>query len=117
MSGAWQFSTLMVMFLMFTSSELPKKPTDIHFTRDGQTIAVSDKFGDIFKYTFFMLLVSSFLMMSSAILFISTLKSWPQISSIRRQPQPTSGTRSSHTKTRRTARSSSVIHRSSLPSF
>ncbi|GJE90315.1 WD40 repeat-like protein [Phanerochaete sordida] len=35
---------------LLSERELPKKPTDIHFTRDGQTIAVSDKFGDIFNY-------------------------------------------------------------------
>ena len=30
-------------------SELPKKPTDVHFSRDGLTILVSDKFGDVFR--------------------------------------------------------------------
>ncbi|TFY83186.1 hypothetical protein EWM64_g822 [Hericium alpestre] len=30
--------------------ELPKKPTQISFTRNEQTILVSDKFGDIFSY-------------------------------------------------------------------
>ncbi|SJL03937.1 uncharacterized protein ARMOST_07294 [Armillaria ostoyae] len=30
--------------------ELPKKPTSVAFTADGQTILVSDKFGDIFSY-------------------------------------------------------------------
>ncbi|KAK0467180.1 WD40 repeat-like protein [Desarmillaria tabescens] len=30
--------------------ELPKKPTNVAFTADGQTILVSDKFGDIFSY-------------------------------------------------------------------
>ncbi|KAK0189076.1 WD40 repeat-like protein [Armillaria mellea] len=30
--------------------ELPKKPTSVTFTADGQTILVSDKFGDIFSY-------------------------------------------------------------------
>ena len=29
--------------------ELPKKPTELGFTRDGQTIVVSDKFGDVFR--------------------------------------------------------------------
>ena len=29
--------------------ELPKKPTELSFTRDGQTIIVSDKFGDVFR--------------------------------------------------------------------
>ncbi len=29
--------------------ELPKKPTEIRVTQDGQTIVVSDKFGDIFR--------------------------------------------------------------------
>ncbi|PCH44155.1 hypothetical protein WOLCODRAFT_164948 [Wolfiporia cocos MD-104 SS10] len=35
---------------LLSERELPKKPTDISFTRDGQTIVVSDKFGDIFTY-------------------------------------------------------------------
>ncbi|EKM50183.1 uncharacterized protein PHACADRAFT_153621 [Phanerochaete carnosa HHB-10118-sp] len=35
---------------LLSERELPKKPTDVHFTRDGQTIIVSDKFGDIFSY-------------------------------------------------------------------
>ena len=30
--------------------EMPKRPTEIKLTRDGQTILVSDKFGDIFRY-------------------------------------------------------------------
>ncbi|KAI0683688.1 WD40-repeat-containing domain protein [Cytidiella melzeri] len=30
--------------------ELPEKPTEVHFTQDGQAILVSDKFGDIFSY-------------------------------------------------------------------
>ncbi|RPD73383.1 WD40 repeat-like protein [Lentinus tigrinus ALCF2SS1-7] len=30
--------------------ELPKKPTEVSFTQDGQTIVVSDKFGDVFSY-------------------------------------------------------------------
>ncbi|KAF8637615.1 hypothetical protein AX17_002684 [Amanita inopinata Kibby_2008] len=30
--------------------ELPKKPTTIIFTKDAQTILVSDKFGDVFSY-------------------------------------------------------------------
>ena len=29
--------------------ELPKKPTEVAFTRDGLTIIVSDKFGDVFR--------------------------------------------------------------------
>ncbi|KAG5650540.1 hypothetical protein H0H81_011869 [Sphagnurus paluster] len=32
--------------------ELPKRPTAIQFTADGQTILVSDKFGDVFSYPF-----------------------------------------------------------------
>ena len=28
---------------------MPKRPTEIKLTRDGQTILVSDKFGDIFR--------------------------------------------------------------------
>ncbi|KAI0684011.1 WD40-repeat-containing domain protein [Cytidiella melzeri] len=35
---------------LLNERELPKKPTEVHFTRDGQTILVSDKFGDIFSY-------------------------------------------------------------------
>ncbi|KAK0489084.1 WD40 repeat-like protein [Armillaria novae-zelandiae] len=31
--------------------ELPKKPTSVAFTANGQTILVSDKFGDIFSYS------------------------------------------------------------------
>lgn len=29
---------------------LPKKPTQVRFTKDGQTILASDKFGDVFRY-------------------------------------------------------------------
>ncbi|KAG5647492.1 hypothetical protein DXG03_009429 [Asterophora parasitica] len=32
--------------------ELPKRPTRILFTADGQTVLVSDKFGDVFSYPF-----------------------------------------------------------------
>ncbi|KIM90548.1 hypothetical protein PILCRDRAFT_56339, partial [Piloderma croceum F 1598] len=35
---------------LLSSRELPKKPTGIRFLHDGQTILVSDKFGDIFSY-------------------------------------------------------------------
>jgi tRNA (guanine-N(7)-)-methyltransferase subunit TRM82 len=31
------------------NSEIPKKPTQILFTRSGQTIVVADKFGDVFR--------------------------------------------------------------------
>ncbi|KAI0333911.1 hypothetical protein GY45DRAFT_1243707 [Cubamyces sp. BRFM 1775] len=37
-------------FKLLSERELPKKPTEIDFTRDGQTIVVSDKFGDVFSY-------------------------------------------------------------------
>ena len=37
------------MRLTIPGRELPKKPTDTHFTGDGQSILVSDKFGDIFR--------------------------------------------------------------------
>jgi tRNA (guanine-N(7)-)-methyltransferase subunit TRM82 len=30
-------------------SELPKRPTSMQFTADGQIILVSDKFGDVFR--------------------------------------------------------------------
>ncbi|KAI0076611.1 WD40 repeat-like protein [Panus rudis PR-1116 ss-1] len=43
----WQVDGLKLL----SERELPKRPTQIHFTRDGQTILVSDKFGDIFSYT------------------------------------------------------------------
>lgn len=32
--------------------ELPKRPTGLAFTKDSQTILVSDKFGDVFSYPF-----------------------------------------------------------------
>ncbi|KAF8074939.1 quinon protein alcohol dehydrogenase-like superfamily [Lyophyllum atratum] len=32
--------------------ELPKRPTAIRFTADGQTVLASDKFGDVFSYPF-----------------------------------------------------------------
>jgi tRNA (guanine-N(7)-)-methyltransferase subunit TRM82 len=32
--------------------ELPKKPTEIRFTQDSQTILVSDKFGDVFRFVY-----------------------------------------------------------------
>ncbi|KAH7913061.1 WD40-repeat-containing domain protein [Hygrophoropsis aurantiaca] len=35
---------------LLSSRELPKKPTSIHFTKDDN-ILVSDKFGDVFKYS------------------------------------------------------------------
>ncbi|KZT25266.1 WD40 repeat-like protein [Neolentinus lepideus HHB14362 ss-1] len=35
---------------LLSERELPKKPTDVQFTKDGQTILTSDKFGDIFSY-------------------------------------------------------------------
>ncbi|KAJ7091519.1 WD40 repeat-like protein [Mycena belliarum] len=35
---------------LLNERELPKKPTELAFTRDGQTILASDKFGDIFSY-------------------------------------------------------------------
>ncbi|KAJ6484952.1 quinon protein alcohol dehydrogenase-like superfamily, partial [Mycena vulgaris] len=35
---------------LLNERELPKKPTALAFTRDGQTILASDKFGDVFSY-------------------------------------------------------------------
>ncbi|KIL69353.1 hypothetical protein M378DRAFT_184523 [Amanita muscaria Koide BX008] len=35
---------------LLNQRELPKKPTNIAFTKDAQTIIVSDKFGDVFSY-------------------------------------------------------------------
>ncbi|OBZ66832.1 tRNA (guanine-N(7)-)-methyltransferase non-catalytic subunit TRM82 [Grifola frondosa] len=42
----WQIDGLKLL----SERELPKRPTEIRFTRDGQTILVADKFGDIFSY-------------------------------------------------------------------
>ncbi|KAI0918072.1 hypothetical protein AcV5_002850 [Taiwanofungus camphoratus] len=42
----WQVDGLKLL----SERELPKKPTEMRFTRDGQTILVSDKFGDVFSY-------------------------------------------------------------------
>jgi hypothetical protein len=35
--------------LLMEGSELPKRPTDVLFTKDGETILVGDKFGDVFR--------------------------------------------------------------------
>ncbi|TCD69470.1 tRNA (guanine-N(7)-)-methyltransferase non-catalytic subunit trm82 [Steccherinum ochraceum] len=35
---------------MVSERELPKKPTEIRITQDSETILVSDKFGDVFRY-------------------------------------------------------------------
>ncbi|EED81216.1 predicted protein [Postia placenta Mad-698-R] len=43
----WQLDGLKLL----SERELPKKPTAVHLTRDGQAILVSDKFGDVFSYT------------------------------------------------------------------
>lgn len=42
----WQIDGLKLL----NSRELPKRPTAIHFTKDGETVLVADKFGDIFSY-------------------------------------------------------------------
>ncbi|KAJ7117685.1 WD40-repeat-containing domain protein [Mycena epipterygia] len=42
----WQIDGLKLL----NDRELPKKPTGLVFTKDGQTILASDKFGDIFSY-------------------------------------------------------------------
>ncbi|KAF7969461.1 hypothetical protein HWV62_27309 [Athelia sp. TMB] len=36
--------------VLLHSRELPKKPTRIQFTKDSQTLVISDKFGDTFSY-------------------------------------------------------------------
>ncbi|KAH9987759.1 hypothetical protein BJV74DRAFT_840961 [Russula compacta] len=36
--------------LLLSEREIPKKPTQILFTRSGRTIVVADKFGDVFSY-------------------------------------------------------------------
>ncbi|KAH8832914.1 WD40 repeat-like protein [Flagelloscypha sp. PMI_526] len=35
---------------LLSSRELPKRPTSLIFTKDGQTIVTADKFGDVFSY-------------------------------------------------------------------
>ncbi|KAL1743252.1 FAD dependent oxidoreductase-domain-containing protein [Schizophyllum fasciatum] len=40
----WEVETLKLL----SERELPKKATDVLFTQDGQTILLSDKFGDVF---------------------------------------------------------------------
>lgn len=42
----WAIDTLQLL----SERELPKKPTQIAFTRSGHTIIVADKFGDVFSY-------------------------------------------------------------------
>ncbi|KAJ7016266.1 WD40 repeat-like protein [Mycena alexandri] len=42
----WQIDGLKLL----NERELPKRPTALAFTQDGQTILASDKFGDIFSY-------------------------------------------------------------------
>ena len=46
---ATPFSQNFLSRLNQTHRELPKKPTQIAFTRSGHTIVVSDKFGDVFR--------------------------------------------------------------------
>ncbi|KAL5531395.1 hypothetical protein ACEPAG_4272 [Sanghuangporus baumii] len=43
---AWDITELSIV----SEKEAPKKPTDVCLTRDGQTILVSDKFGDVHRY-------------------------------------------------------------------
>ncbi|CAK5283187.1 unnamed protein product [Mycena citricolor] len=38
---------------LLSARELPKRPTALKFTRDGQTILASDKFGDVFRLVAF----------------------------------------------------------------
>ncbi|KAH9059106.1 WD40 repeat-like protein [Lactarius vividus] len=42
----WAIDTLQLL----SERELPKKPTQIAFTRSGHTIVVADKFGDVFRF-------------------------------------------------------------------
>ncbi|KAL1667097.1 FAD dependent oxidoreductase-domain-containing protein [Schizophyllum commune] len=42
----WEVDSLKLL----SERELPKKATSVLFTQDGQTILVSDKFGDVFAY-------------------------------------------------------------------
>lgn len=37
------------LILKLHTRDLPKRPTSLSLTRDGRTILVSDKFGDIFR--------------------------------------------------------------------
>jgi len=53
--------TRLVFSFLSTTRELPKKATKVKFTKDGETILVSDKFGDVFRYFLQTLLVLRFL--------------------------------------------------------
>jgi tRNA (guanine-N(7)-)-methyltransferase subunit TRM82 len=44
-----RFSSSVRSRLTVTRREIPKKPTQILFTRSGRTILVADKFGDVFR--------------------------------------------------------------------
>ena len=44
-----RFSSSVHSRLTATRREIPKKPTQILFTRSGRTILVADKFGDVFR--------------------------------------------------------------------
>ncbi|KAF6761502.1 guanine-N7--methyltransferase subunit Trm82 [Ephemerocybe angulata] len=46
----WEISSEEGLKLL-NARELPKKPTSIMFTKDSQTVLVSDKFGDVFSYS------------------------------------------------------------------
>ncbi|KAJ3560198.1 hypothetical protein NP233_g10997 [Leucocoprinus birnbaumii] len=48
----WQLPELNLVNERHVVIELPKRPTGLAFTKDSQTILVSDKFGDVFSYPF-----------------------------------------------------------------
>ncbi|KAF5361830.1 hypothetical protein D9756_002260 [Leucocoprinus leucothites] len=48
MLSVWELPGLTLV----NERELPKRPTGLAFTKDSQTIIVSDKFGDVFSYPF-----------------------------------------------------------------
>ncbi len=47
----FDLTRLVYSFLVITTRELPKKATKVKFTKDGETVLVSDKFGDVFRYS------------------------------------------------------------------
>ena len=42
-------SSYLILTLWRYTRDLPKRPTSLSLTKDGQTILVSDKFGDVFR--------------------------------------------------------------------
>ena len=53
MNGTFETFGVKGNFNGLLNSELPKRPTSMQFTADGQIILVSDKFGDVFRQVTF----------------------------------------------------------------